>query len=374
MTVGKPQLLKLHRWTGLALAVLLAVQGLTGALLVFRDEIERVIHPSLVVEPRAERVAVQALLEKVEAAHPGYIVNRAEFPAIANGAVLFKLEAKDGSRWLTAVDPFRGVIVRDGPLSAWPGEWIFYVHYGLLAGPIGHIVVGLEGLALLFLATTGPIVWWPGRKRWKQGFKIVSGRGADLQWRTLHRAGGAILAPVLIVSAVTGSAMVWKDEFRDLLRSVTPVVDKPAPKVAERIGASKVPLDRLIAAAGNDYGSTPLRQIRFSNEGRVAAIYLESDLTRRADGAKQIYYDRYDGTDVGHYVAGALPVGTEIVDWLFPIHSGLFGGTISKIVVLIAGLSLTGLSASGLWLWYSRTVRKRKRKPAAPVSAMAKGA
>jgi uncharacterized iron-regulated membrane protein len=372
MKALKSQLLKLHRWVGLTLAVLLTVQGLSGASLIFRDEIERAIHPALVVEPAAVRVQVQALMEAVEARHPGVAVNRAEFPAWDDGAVLFKLTAKDGTRWLTAVDPYRGHIVRDGSLAAWPGEWIFLIHDSLLVGPIGETIVGIEGLGLLFLAVVGPIVWWPGRKRLKQGFKIVAGRGADLRWRTLHRAGGALVAIIFLMSGTTGVLMVWKPEFRDALRLVTPVIDKPAPKVGEQPGAAMVPLDRLVAKARTDYGATPLRQIRFLDEGRVAAIFLESDITVRAEGAKQIYYNRYDGSDVGHYVSGALPVGTEIVDWLITLHTGQWGGTITRLFMVITGLSLAGLSASGLWLWYSRTSKGRKRSATTRAYAMAK--
>lgn len=371
MTSAKPTLLKLHRWFGLTLGLLLLVQGTTGALLVFRDEIERVIHPALVVEPLAKRMPLETLLRTVEARHPNLPVNRAEIPAWTDGAILFKLVGNDGTRWLTAVDPYRNLVVRDGAMTSWPGEWIFYIHYGLLAGPLGHTVVGIEGLGLLFLAMTGPLVWWPGRKRLKQGLKVVTDRGADLKWRSLHRAGGAIAALVLATSAFTGAMMVWKDEFRDALRLVTPVIDKPSPKVAERSAAAMVPLDQLVARAQADYGATAVRQIRFSNDGRVAAVFLESDLTLRPDGTKQIFYNRYDGTDIGHYVAGALPTGSEITDWLFPVHAGLFGGTITRFLAVIAGLALAGLSASGLWLWYSRTTRKRRRKPgAAQVSAV----
>ncbi|MBE1529964.1 putative iron-regulated membrane protein [Sphingopyxis sp. OAS728] len=374
MKALKPQLLKLHRWVGLTLAVLLTIQGLSGMSLVFRDEIDRVIHPALVVEPAATRVPVQALMDAVEARHPGVPVSRAEFPLWDDGAVLFKLTAKDGTRWLTAVDPYRGVIVRDGSLAAWPGEWIFLIHDSLLAGPFGETIVGIEGFGLLFLALTGPIVWWPGRKRLKQGFKVITGRGADLKWRTLHRAVGASIAIVLVMSATTGVLMVWKPEFRNVLRIVTPVTDKPAPKVPEQPSATMVPVDRLVAKARAEYGPTELRQIRFSDSGRVAAIFLESDLTIRAEGAKQIYYNRYDGSDVGHYVSGALPVGTEIVDWLITLHTGMFGGTATRLLMVVAGLSLAGLSASGLWLWYSRTTRGRKRAPVTRARAMAESA
>lgn len=374
MKALKPRFLTLHRWVGLTLAVLLTIQGLSGMLLVFRDEIDRVIHPALVVDPAPARVPVQALMDVVEALHPGVPVNRAEFSAWEDGAVLFKLTAKDGTRWLTAVDPYRGVIVRDGSLAAWPGEWIFLIHDSLLAGPVGETIVGIEGFGLLFLALTGPIIWWPGRKRLKQGFKVITGRGADLKWRTLHRAGGALIAAVLVMSATTGVLMVWKPQFRDMLRIVTPVTEKPAPKVGEQPGAAMIPLDRLVAKARAEYGATPLRQIRFSSEGRVAAIFLESDITVRAEGAKQIYYNRYDGSDVGHYVSGALPVGTEVVDWLITLHTGMFGGTATRLLMLVAGLSLAGLSASGLWLWYSRTSRGRKRAAVSRVPAMAESA
>lgn len=373
MKALKPQLLKLHRWVGLTLAVLLAVQGLSGASLVFRDEIERAIHPSLTVEPAPMRAPVQALMDAVEARHPGATINRAEFSAWDDGAVLFKLTAKDGMRWLTAVDPYRGTIVRDGALAVWPGEWIFLVHDSLLAGPVGETIVGIEGFGLLFLALAGPIVWWPGRKRLKQGLKVITGRGADLKWRTLHRAGGALVAVVLVMSATTGALMVWKPEFRRVLRTVTPVTEKPTPKVIAQPGAAMVSLDRLVAKARAEYGPTALHQIRFSDEGRVAAIYLESDLTARAEGAKQIYYNRYDGSDLGHYVSGALPAGTEIVDWLITLHTGKFGGTATQLLMVITGLSLAGLSVSGLWLWYSRTSRGRKRAPAVRASAMAEG-
>lgn len=364
----RPQLLKLHRWIGLALAVLLTVQGLSGMALVFRHEIERIIHPSLVVEPLANRAPVQLLLDNVEARHPDATVSRVEFAQQDDGAALFWLKRGDGTRWLTAADPYRGTIVRDGSLSAWPGEWMFLLHDSLLAGPVGETIVGIEGLALLFLAVTGPIVWWPGRKRLKQGLKVVTDRGADLKWRTLHRVSGALIAIVLVMSATTGVLMVWKPQFRDALRLVTPVTDKPTPKVQAQPDRTMLPLDQLVEKARTEYGATRLNQIRFSDGGRVAAIFLESDLTVRAEGSKQIYYDRYDGTDVGHYVAGALPVGTEIVDWLITVHSGIFGGVVTRLIVAIAGLVLAGLSVSGLWLWYSRTSRKRRRRPT-PVHA-----
>jgi uncharacterized iron-regulated membrane protein len=366
----RPLLLKLHRWVGLSVGVLLLIQGLTGTIIVFRDSIDRVIHPAIVVSVAPTRLPVQQLLDTARAAHPTETITRIELSRWDDGAALVKLTDPDTKALrLMSIDPFRGTILRDGGLLTWPMELIFQIHYTLLAGDIGETIVGIEGLALLFMAITGPIVWWPGLKRFSNGFRVMWKGNVDRRWRTIHRAGGAAAALLLIVSATTGVLMVWKEEARVALRSLGPITDKPAPKVAKIPGQAMLPVDRLVARAKAEYGDTPLRQVRFSNGGRVVAVFLDSDLTLRADGSKQIYYNGYTGDDLGHYVAGALPAGSEFIDWLYTVHTGMFGGTLTQLLFLLSGMSLTTLSATGLWLWYSRT-RQRNRNRAARAAAM----
>ena len=368
----RPLLLKLHRWTGLSVGILLLIQGLTGSVIVFRDNIERVIHPATVVAEAPTRVPVQQIIDVARAAHPNETITRVEFSRWSDGAALVKLTDPDTKALrMMSVDPFRGTIVRDGTLLSWPTELLFQIHYTLLAGDTGETIVGIEGLALLFMAITGPIVWWPGIKRIRNGFRVLWRGNVDRRWRTLHRAWGAGAAALLLVSATTGTMMVWKDEFRSVLRLFGQVTPKPTPKVAKVPGAEALPVDRLIARAQAEYGATPLRQLRFSSGGRVVAVFLDSDLTVRADGTKQIYYNAYTGADLGHYVAGALPAGSEIIDWLYTVHTGMFGGTLTQLLFELSALSLAGLSASGLWLWYSRRFRGRKRVAQAAAAKIA---
>ncbi len=94
---------------------------------------------------------------------------------------------------------------------------MFELHHALLAGELGETIVGIEGITLILLAITGPIVWWPGVKRWRNGFRLWRGKGLQPLLRSLHRAGGAAITLVLLYSAVTGTAMVFKDRFRDIL-------------------------------------------------------------------------------------------------------------------------------------------------------------
>jgi uncharacterized iron-regulated membrane protein len=361
--IRKPTYLKLHRWLGLTVGLFLMIQGLTGAVMAFRDALEPVVVPSLIVPERPARLPVQALLDAFHRAHPDADLTRAEFPDAANQAVIFKSTIKK-ARWLTAVDPFDGRVVHDGTMTAWPLEFIFNIHEQLLSGPIGETLIGIEGLSLLFLAIMGIGYWWPGRKRLKQGFRVKLDGSADLRWRTLHRAVGGGVAVILLMSATTGVLMVWKEQVRGAMNVVAKTESRPSPKVAKSDGAAMVPIDPLIARAKAVYGDTPFRQLRFSSGGRVVAVFLDSNRTIRADGTNQVYFNRYDGRELAHYIAGTQSGGAEFLDWVYTVHTGLWGGAVTQAIMLVTGLTLFGMALSGLWLWFTRTRRERARKAA----------
>ena len=62
----------LHRWIGLALAGFLILVGVTGSLLAFNTELERVFAPRLFAKPRpgAERLSLATLAEHAETLMP----------------------------------------------------------------------------------------------------------------------------------------------------------------------------------------------------------------------------------------------------------------------------------------------------------------
>lgn len=357
--IDRKLLLSLHRWVGLVLAALLLVQGATGTALVFRDEIEPIIHPELAIAEGRTRLPLQQLLETARAARPEGVLQR--FGEIEGGAILFRF-AEDDHPYMLAIDPYRGSVVREGGLDAWAGEWLFELHHKLFAGEVGETIVGVEGLALLFIAVTGPIVWWPGRRRLASGFRIVRGAGADRLLRSLHRSAGAALAVMILLSATTGAVMVFKDQLRPLFASANAYVPKPAPKVEERAGSPRVPIDRLIAQARLDYGPTELREVRFQGkDAQIVVVYLRDESSRRENAAKQIYFNAYDGVEIGHYVPGALPVGNSVIDWQFPIHTGAAGGVPLRLLILAGGLGLVFFTVSGVWLWLSSRQQRKAR-------------
>lgn len=357
MTPGtRTTLLKLHRWVGLAFAALLLVQGLTGTLLVFRAEIEGIIHRALVVTP-GEALPVQTLVDTVREASPQATLQRIRFSEDPTRAAIFVMRANDAP-WMVAVDPYSGRIVRAGSYAAWPTEWLFHLHDTLLAGKTGEIIVTVEGIALIFLAVFGIIIWWPGRRRLKSGFRILTGQGADRTVRTAHRAIGAAIGIVLVMSGVTGALLI----HRAALQPYLPVVPRPKFEVALSQAPLR-PVDTLLADARARHGSLPLREVRFSGDaGQVVALYFQDESSRRPNATRQYFYNAYEGVELGRYEPAALPPMNTAYDWLFTIHTGKAGGLVGRLVVLAAGLSLVFFAGSGVWLWLSARRQKRARR------------
>ena len=355
---ARATLLKLHRWVGLGLAALLLVQGTTGSLLVFRDEIDRAMYPELTLATAGERRPMQELIDVVRASAPAATLQRIEVPEDPAHAWMFFMRLDSDAPYMVAVDPYRGAILRRGSYLAWPSEWLFRLHDALLAGKTGEIVVSIEGIALVFLAMFGVIVWWPGGRRLKSGFRILTGQGADRAVRTSHRAIGAAVAIVLTMSGTTGALLI----HRATLQQYLPMIPRPKFVVAPQ-ERGLLPVDALLDHARRTHGPLPLREVRFSGAvGQVVALYFQDETSWRRNATRQYFYDAYQGRELGRYEPRAVPALNTAYDWLYTIHTGRAGGWAGRVVIQCTGLALVFFSVSGVWLWFSARRQRRARK------------
>jgi ferredoxin-NADP reductase/uncharacterized iron-regulated membrane protein len=369
MTVSlRPKLVSLHRWIGLTVGALLLLQGLTGAAMVFRDELNHALHYSaLTVVPAGPTLPVQKLLDEVHALHPALNVLRIEYPKRADEAFWFRMEAPGGGaiRYVS-VDPYRGTITRDAPLLDWPAHWLFELHQELLLGSAGENIVGTEAVALLALAILGPLLWWPGRRRMRSGFSVTFGAGGYRGMRDLHRVTGVIIALVLITTACTGILVVWRTAAQNVAAKMMTMAIRPSPKVAQRAGVPLLAVDEFVARAHAKYGESLVKSVRFpGGHGRVVAVYLQAAGTVRPRATDQIWYDGYTGAQLGSYEAAALPAGTTFLDWTLPVHTGQALGFPGRLLFFAGGLGLAGLGLTGFVQWILRRRLERHSELAA---------
>jgi vanillate O-demethylase ferredoxin subunit len=228
---------------------------------------------------------------------------------------------------------------------------------------VGEQIVGIEAAGLLMLAILGPILWWPGRRQLRRGFSVTFGAGGYRGTRELHRVAGVIVAVVLITIATTGMLVVWRTEAQSILPKSVPLTIRPAPKVAVRADMAFRPVDDFVARAHAKFGDSLIKSVRFpGGHGRVVAVYLQAAGTTRPRATDQIWFNRYTGEQLGIYEAAALPAATTFLDWMLPIHSGQALGVPGRVLFLICGLTLTGLSLTGVLQWLLR--RRLERHPA----------
>ncbi|WP_157270996.1 PepSY-associated TM helix domain-containing protein [Azohydromonas aeria] len=362
----------LHRYVGLTLAGLLLVSGGTGAFITFSKEIDGVLNPSLrQVEARASAVPLDTLAASAREARPGEALRLIVLPAAPRDAA----EAwYAGSRMRAYVDPYSGQVlgVRDTHDSA--AGWLTDLHVHLMSGDAGKAVLGWAGLATLGLIALGVGLWWPKRGRWKQAFQVKWGASPVRVWLDLHKLAGVLAGAFLVVIATTGSALALYDAVTEpLLAALTgkgPV--QVAPKSSGSAGAP-ASLDDMVRKARAIFPAGRVTRIMLPAHSQ-AAVAVRMQLPGEAHqlGRTFVFFDQYDGRllrtdDV--FQAGAA---ARIYSWLYPLHTGFYGGLVTRALNVLLGMSLALLAASGLWLWTRNQLARRRaelRKRALPKAA-----
>ena len=166
-----------------------------------------------------------------------------------------------------------------------------------------------------------------------------------------HRWIALAFAPLLLLQAMTGVALLFRDELTAL---AVPV---------EVQAARQAPLSTMVEAAKHSFPETRLTRLFFPIDDRSAAFaQLEG-----ADGA--LRFAAIDPADGKVISAGSI--------WRYPfeavlqIHYRLIAGWAGLAVVALNGLALVVLAMSGLWHWWPRA-RSLTRELTAPARAPAR--
>jgi uncharacterized iron-regulated membrane protein len=264
-----------------------------------------------------------------------------------------------------AVDPGSAAVLRTGPLAAWPVEFAYQIHTELLSGDTGERVVGFTGLMILFLALTGPFVWWPGLGRMKPALQVKLSAGLYRGARDLHRTAGAVAAPVLLMSAATGVLMAWQPWLAPVVATVAPVRGSAAPKAPPGECAAPRTLDDVIAAGVAARPGQVIKGVRFpGKEGKVAAIYLRSTELADPRATDHVWVDACSAKVLRQKTAAGEPTGSRFFGGLLWIHTGEALGLVGRFLVLFGAATAVGLGFTGYIQWFSRTAKMRRNRAA----------
>lgn len=346
-------LVRVHRWVALGLGAVVLLLALAGASLVFRDELTAFFTPEVAIAPRAAAPdAWQKVLDAARSRDPearSVEIVPAERAARAWEAVLHGARA---GRHLF-VDPHDGRVVADSDRQAMPFVVLFRMHTSFFLGPNGEYLSGLGGLALLFMASSGIVLWWP--RAWKYAFRLrLKGNRVAVSY-DLHRSIGALVAIFLVVNAVTGITLVFDDA---LPPGVNAIAGRQAPAVARPTPGAMRPLDDLVAAANAAFPAGRVSRVRVL-EGEPVMVRKRLAADNDTHGMNRIFVDGATGAVLAVRPLDLQPPGSAMYEWIYPLHTGKLVGWPYRIVLVLAGLAPLVSLATGLILWRAKAKRKQ---------------
>jgi len=188
----------------------------TGSVLVYRNELYRAATPAPIVSKSAgPRLTDDQLAEAARHLYPGYRVVKIGRARNLDQAVDVGL-GRGGVVKYRLFDPRSGGDLGDSvPTGIRLVSQLMDLHDNLLAGPTGRSVNGVGAFAMIAVAITGLVIWWPGIKTWPRSLTLHRGVG----WRRwnwhLHSMVGFWSLGFTVVFAVSGIYLCIPERVQD---------------------------------------------------------------------------------------------------------------------------------------------------------------
>lgn len=345
----------LHRWLGGSIGLLLALIGLSGAILVHRDAWTTIAHKQDAVDRDAGRIGarIQRVMadpagppEGIVLASPGFAVDRLTF---SGGAGAYRDQA---GRTLARWD------------SQWqrPELWLFDFHRHLFSGDSGETIVGIAGLAGIFFVATGTLLWWRTRRSF--AFRLLPKRHSHPAFLRHHRDLGIVVAPLLLLSCVTGAVLVFRPLASILLGpGAAGAITRAAapPKIEKAALGQSLDWPAMIRAAHNRFPDADIRVLSLPRRGSgLITLRMKRPDEWLPNGRTTIWFAADSGRMVDARDATRMPAQVRAFSLLFPLHSAAVGGLAFRIVMTISGLALTLLGSLAVWsFWFLRRTPRR---------------
>lgn len=391
----------LHRWAGLIMAAFLIIVAVTGSLLAFYPELERLINPQFYPKKVLEnKLDMATLAELAEQQVPDARANAVLMEANQEATLVImgpRSDRKDQSNQLgfdqLILDPYTGEelgrrqfgAISQGVINLMP--FIYKLHYSLALDKFGMWVLGICALIWTIDCFIGFYLTLPQRRkatspiispaeekasknwlqRWQPAWKIRWKSSSYKRNFDLHRASGLWLWVILLIFAWSSVYMnLWDTVYTWTTRAVLdykapwtelPKLNQPLqePKLnwrqAQTIG------EQLMAeqAEIHNFAVLQIVSLRLDREYGVYnyAVRSSHDIQDRRGGTR-VFFD----ADTGEFKFILRPSGqyngNTVTTWLHALHVANIFGLPYRVFVCLLGLVIAMLSITGIIIWMKK--------------------
>ncbi|GGH59037.1 hypothetical protein GCM10011379_05380 [Filimonas zeae] len=366
---------KWHVYLGIIAGFIIAVVGVTGSILVFRDEIDQALNPSLFkVMAEQRRMPIEEVMPLVKKQYPAYDFNYVTMPGKSPAEPYIFYNFKKEEQFF--MNPYTGKVTGKRLYESSFIHVVTDIHTSLLVPVAGRYIVGISALILLILTITGLRLWIP--KKWKQLKQVLtvnfkaSFKRQNYDW---HNVLGFYSAPVVTLIALTGFCMTFSIVIIPMLFSLSGLPPQGAAKLLGaksqyHAGAVVIPLQQLHTINQRELPGSEIAGIAFPADSTGNFRLDIRDKGVPAEGKREmLILDQYSGKVLLNSRRDFPPVAAAYLSWLNPIHYGSFGGLPTRILALAGGLIPLALFITGFIIWYPRWKKQKSRKENITVTA-----
>lgn len=346
-------ILSVHLLAGLMAGGFILVLGLSGSIIAFEPELDRLFHPHLsYVKPSGSVMSLGEIGETVSnqfGREPIVAYLPSESPDLSSEVIL--------PRGIVCVNQYTGEVLGMRTRGQTVLGLARELHVRLARGDVGRSIVKWAGVAMLVSLPSGLFLWWP-RKR-------VGIRGG---WRSagfcfdLHNSAGILFFVPLFVLALTGTVTGFEDQAAALLGKLTggsPVGTRPNPRPQPAPGEPGMTPDQITPdqaveiARAEMPGAIPYR-VQMPRFGGAYRVSLDYPRDRVAGGHNLVVIDKHSGSVLFFTRSSDLSSVERILATNEAIHTGAVLGMPSRVVAWLTSVIVPVQVISGLFVWLRR--------------------
>ena len=353
---------RLHAFFGLHVFAVLALMFLSGTALIFIWEIEATYSRSMQLsEPAASNSAsFGQIYDNIQAHDPSLQpVYFTRTGALWRGESTFSRTSNGHEIYVWSHPETAEILGTTDTQSL--RKLVHELHVSAMTGHrVGALFVSGFSAVLLFFLISGFITY---HQFWKGLFKLPKRRsGARIWWGGVHRLVALWLSPFLLVIALTGFYF-----FLGTLGLIKTQGPSPA-AVSERAesipeGFNGADLDRAIAVAQAAMPDLEivLVDLPFSRHHGIVA-YGWTDAKLVTHRANQVVVDPQTFEVLGAFRAENLTASQRLTEASLGLHTGVWGGLLSRIFWFALGLLATFLCLAGMMIYGVKSANREDVK------------
>ncbi len=352
---------QLHKWLGRILGVIFVVISLSGTLLLFRKDVDRYVNKTIYHrESHKVKLSVDSVYRIVQEKYPDLkkIVLH-DFPENRYEPYEFMLyrfqnDLFDNSLAYVFIDQYTGQVIRDGNYEESVGmffRWLYSLHYNLLSGRLGEMIVVIVGVLMMISIISGVIVY--KKHFWKTlTFQITFKKRKNKAslWHRVLGVWSIVLNSILIISGI------WIN-WPSLTASHTSHHQRDY-----RTGSIGANLDSILKYTKASYPSFAVIAIDIPQLNNMPIVVKGHISTNKfplyAGKSSFILFDTKTGAPIEFKNIEESSFDKRM-SWInYQLHIGAWGGYLVRFFYLFIGMFPVVLGFTGLYIWYKK---KEKR-------------